>query len=153
MSPRTAWRLYTLGFAEVYDYVPGRTDWAASGRPVEGEFASVPTIGSLAHRDVPTCALDERVANVAERVRAAGWDTCLVTVDEGLVLGRLARRELEAPDERTAEQAMRPGPSTFRPNVSAHEMMHYMEEHDLRTAIVTRSDGTLVGIVRREELT
>src|ERR687888_503168 len=130
MSPRTAWRLYTLGFAEVYDYVPGRTDWAASGRPVEGEFASVPTIGSLAHRDVPTCALDE-----------------------GLVLGRLARRELEAPDERTAEQAMRPGPSTFRPNVSAHEMMHHMDEHDLRTAIVTRSDGTLVGIVRREGLT
>ena len=62
-------------------------------------------------------------------------------------------RELEAPDERTAEQAMRPGPSTFRPNVSAHEMMHYMDEHDLRTAIVTRSDGTLVGIVRREGLT
>jgi CBS domain-containing protein len=152
MSPRAAWRLETLGFAEVYDYVPGRADWAASGRPVEGAFASVPTIGALAHRDVPTCALDERVADVAERVRDAGWSTCLVTIGRGVVLGRLFRRELDAPDERTAEQAMRPGPSTFRPNVSAHEMMHYMDEHDLRTAIVTTSDGTLVGIVRKEEL-
>src|SRR5919204_4589370 len=115
MSPRAAWRLETLGFPEVYDYVPGRADWAASGRPVEGEFASVPTIGSLGHRDVPTCALDERVANVAERVRAAGWDTCIVTIDGGVVLGRLFRHELEGPEERTAEEAMRPGPSTFRP--------------------------------------
>src|SRR5919197_2509320 len=110
MSPRTAWRLYTLGFAEVYDYVPGRTDWAASGRPVEGEFASVPTIGSLAHRDVPTCALDERVAEVAERVRAAGWDTCLVTVNEGLVLGRLFRARA-----RSARRADRRGGDAARP--------------------------------------
>jgi len=152
MSPRAAWRLETLGFAEVYDYVPGIADWGASGRPVEGELADAPTNGSLAHRDVPRCALDDRVTDVAERVRAAGWDTSLVTIDRGVVLGWLLPEELESRDDRTAEEAMRPGPSTFRPNVSAHEMMHYMDEHDLRTAVVTRSDGTLVGLVRREDL-
>lgn len=33
-----------------------------------------------------------------------------------------------------------------------HEMMHFMDEHDLRTALVTASEGTLVGLVRRTDL-
>jgi hypothetical protein len=33
MSPRAAWRLEGLGFERVYDYVPGESDWFASGLP------------------------------------------------------------------------------------------------------------------------
>jgi Mg/Co/Ni transporter MgtE len=152
MSPRAAWRLETLGFGEVYDYAPGKADWAATGRPTEGEVASAPRIGSLADRTVPTCSLAESVGEVAERTRTAGWDTCIVVNEQRVVLGRLFRRELEAGGTRTVEEAMRSGPSTFRPNVTAHEMMHFMDEHDLRTALVTTSEGTLVGLVRREDL-
>src|SRR6266511_4403171 len=36
MSPRAAWRLESMGFAEVYDYVAGKADWGAAGLPLEG---------------------------------------------------------------------------------------------------------------------
>src|SRR5437899_2075665 len=102
LSPRAAWRLETLGFVEVYDYAPGKADWAASGRPTEGELASDRRIGALAHTDVPTCSLTERVDHVAERTAAAGSDTCVVVNDERVVLGRLFRRDLEAGGSGTA---------------------------------------------------
>ena len=50
MSPRAAWRLEGLGFERVYDYVPGKADWFASGLPKEGRLASVPTRGETARR-------------------------------------------------------------------------------------------------------
>lgn len=62
---------------------------------------------------------------------------------ERILLGRLFRRELDADGGRTVEEVMRSGPSTFRPNVSTHEMMHFLEEHNLRTALVTTSEGRL----------
>jgi hypothetical protein len=68
MSPRAAWRLEGIGFERVYDYVPGKADWFASGLPREGKLASVPTIGEAARRDVPTCAPAEKVGAVRERV-------------------------------------------------------------------------------------
>jgi hypothetical protein len=66
MSPRAAWRLEGLGFEMVYDYVPGKADWFASGLPKEGRLALVPTIGDAARREVPTCA-------VPGGRRTAGW--------------------------------------------------------------------------------
>src|ERR671930_433270 len=151
MSPRAAWRLETLWFTEVYDYVAGKADWFAMGRPMEGKLASLPRIGALADRDVPNCSLEEKVSEVAERTIASGWDTCIVVNEERVVLGRLFRKELEAGGDRRVEEVMRPGPSTFRPNVSTHEMMHYMDEHDLRTALVTDSEGKLIGLFKREQ--
>src|SRR5712691_4607943 len=139
MSPRAAWRLETLGFTEVYDYAPGKADWFASGRPMEGERASIPRVGAAARTDVPTCRLDEAVAQVAERTRAAGWDTCIVVNEHRVVLGRLFRGEMEEGGNRPVEEAMRSGPSTFRPNVTIEEMRRFMREHDLKTAVVTSS--------------
>ncbi|HXF73749.1 MAG TPA: CBS domain-containing protein [Actinomycetota bacterium] len=149
MSPRAAWRLESLGFTEVYDYAAGKADWAAAGLPVEGAAAEIPRIGEAARKDVPTCGLGERIGEVRERVRAAGWDTCLVVNAERVVLGRLFRVELEGDADATAEQVMRPGPSTFRPNVSVEEMTRFMDERGITTAVVTTSDGRLVGLFRR----
>ena len=47
MSPRAAWRLETLGFERVYDYVGGKADWLGHALPREGEAASVPNAGEL----------------------------------------------------------------------------------------------------------
>jgi len=69
-----------------------------------------------------------------------------------VVLGRILTSELSANGDARAEEVMRPGPSTFRPNVSVAQMLEYMREHDLRSAPVTRGDGTLVGLVLRSEL-
>jgi|SRR5438309_8682400 len=150
MSPRAAWRLEGLGFSEVYVYAAGKADWGAAGLPVEGEVASRPTIAALARRDVPTCRAADRVGVIRERIK--GWETCLVVNEARVLLGRIRASDLPADDAATAESVMRLGPSTFRPNVSAEQMLGYMREHDLHSAPVTRSDGTLVGLVLRSDL-
>src|SRR5258708_34308688 len=76
MSPRAAWRLESLGFAEVYDYTAGKADWLAWGRPREGRTAQVPTVGEVARRDVPTCGLAERVGGAKARAQATGHEAC-----------------------------------------------------------------------------
>src|SRR5438105_430804 len=148
MSPRAAARLEALGFRECYDFAAGKALWFAMGRPIEGELASVLRIGALADRDVPTCSLRQRIGDVADSTRATGWDTAIVVDSDTRVLGRLFADELSAPRYRTVEEAMRSGPSTFRPNVTQREMMRYMDEHDLRTALVTDPDGRLIGLFK-----
>ena len=46
---------------------------------------------------------------------------------------------------------MRPGPSTFRPNVPIAEMVAFMAKHDLPNAPVTTSAGELIGLLVRED--
>jgi CBS domain-containing protein len=151
MSPRAAWRLESLGFREVYDYVEGKLDWLAAGFETEGTNASKTRAADIARRDVPTCRLDERLGEVRERVRAAGWDACVVTNDEGIVLGLLRAAELDGDADKRIEEAMRPGPSTFRPHELARTMADHMTEHDLVNAPITTSDGRLVGLLLRDD--
>ena len=67
-----------MGFTEVYDYVAGKLDWLAAGGAIEGEGAAQPHAGTVARGDVPTCGLEERLGEVRERVKAAGWDACCI---------------------------------------------------------------------------
>lgn len=135
----------------MYDYVTGKLDWLAAGLPSEGTNAERPRAGDVARSDVPTCQMDERLGDVRERVRAAGWEACVVVSEERVVLGLLRSKELEANPELRIEEAMRPGPSTFRPFVSVDEMATFMIEHDLESAPITTSDGRLVGLLKRED--
>jgi CBS domain-containing protein len=151
MSPRAAWRLESLGFREVYDYATGKQNWLASGLPVEGEKADAPRAGKVARADAPTCLPGERVSDVKERIEASGWDTCVVVNEQRVVFGMLRPRQLEGDPDRTAEEAMAPGPSTFRPHVDAADLGEYMVRHDLPTAPITTGDGVLVGVLLRED--
>ncbi|SRR6266545_4830229 len=151
MSPRAAWRLESLGFTSVYDYVAGKLDWLAAGLPSEGTNAERPRAGDVARRDAPTCRLDELLGDVRERVEAAGWSACVVVNDQSVVFGLLRSKELHADPELPIEKAMRPGPSTFRPFVPIGEMAAFMAEHDLESSPITTSDGRLVGLLLRED--
>jgi CBS domain-containing protein len=151
MSPRAAWRLEGLGFEKVYDYVPGKADWFASGLLKEGRLAAVPTIGDAARRDVPTCAPAEKVSAARDRVRAAGWDACVVVNKERIVLGLLREKELSSDPEATVERVMRSGPAAFRPDVPVGKMAERMRERGARTVLVTTSDGRLVGLLYRDD--
>ena len=151
MSPRAAWRLESLGFAEVYDYVAGKLDWMAAGLPTEGTNAQRPRAGEVARTDVPTCGLGESLGAVRDRVRGQGWDAVMVVNDERVVLGLLRSEELDKDPGLTIEQAMRPGPSTFRPFVAIAEMARFMTEHDLESSPITTSDGRLVGLLLRPD--
>ena len=151
MSPRAAWRLESLGFTEVYDYVAGKVDWLAAGLQTQGTNAERPRAADVASRDVPTCRLDERLGDVRQRAMSAGWDASVVVNEEGIVLGLLRAAELEGEPGMSVGQAMRPGPSTFRPFVGIEEMAKYMTDHDLASAPVTASDGKLIGLLRRDD--
>ena len=151
MSPRAAWRLEGTGFEKVYDYVPGKADWLASGLPREGKLASVLTIGDAARRDVPTCAPAEKVEKVRDRVRAAGWDACVVVNKERVVLGLLREKELSSDPGATVERVMRSGPTTFRPDVPVGKLAKRMRERGAHTVLVTTSDGRLVGLLYRDD--
>jgi Mg/Co/Ni transporter MgtE len=142
-----------MGFTQVYDYVAGKLNWLAAGLATEGSNAQKPRAGDVARRDVPTCGLDERLGEAARRVRAAGWDACVVVNHERVVLGLLRAKELEADQALRIEQAMRPGPSTFRPYVSIVEMARFMADHDRESSPITTSDGRLVGLLRRRDAT
>ena len=151
MSPRAAWRLESLGFGEVYDYVAGKLDWMAAGLRTEGTNAAHPRAGEVSRRDVPTAGLDERLGDVRERVRAAGWDAVVVINEERVVFGLLRSKELDKDPELRMEQAMRPGPSTFRPYVSVKEMAETMTKHMLESSPITTSDGRLVGLLLQSD--
>ncbi len=140
-----------MGFTQVYDYSAGKLDWLAAGLPIEGTAAGRPRAGSVARADVPTCRLDERLGQVRDRARVAGWDACVVVNQERVVLGLLRAKELDADSGLRIEQAMRPGPSTFRPNVPIEELAEYMTGHHLESSPITTSDGRLVGLLRRSD--
>ena len=108
--------------------------------------------GDVAHRDVPTCHLDERLRDVQQRVRHGGWDTCIVVGEDGVVLGRIGRKALASDEDVSAEEAMSLGPSTVRPSIGTDALLARMRERRLKSYVVTTSDGRLVGLVRRDEL-
>jgi CBS domain-containing protein len=151
MSPRAAWRLESLGFAEVYDYAAGKEDWLAWGLPREGRLAQVPTVGEVARRDVPTCGLADRIADAKARAQAAGFAACVVVNEQRIVLGLLRSQELSADPAATAEQVMRAGPTTYRLDVPAREAGTRMRQRGVDALLVTTPDGALVGLLRRED--
>ena len=151
MSPRAASRLEALGFTQVYDYVAGKADWGSFGLPLEGRRPSSTRVGAHVRTDVPACGPADRMAKVRERVRAADWDTCFVTNAERVVVGRLGRAALAGGDDVSVEEAMTLGPSTVRPSLELDKAVERMHRQNLTSLPVTRSDGVLVGIIRRDD--
>ena len=153
MSARAAWRLETLGFEHVYRYTAGKVDWTGAGLPVAGELAGAPRIVDATRRDVPTCRLDERLADVRQRTLGTGWDRCLVVNEQRVVLGILRGEALDAPPETRIEDVMDPAPVTFRPDTLLRKFVKYLLEHvgEVEHVVVTTGDGELVGSVARAD--
>jgi len=151
MAPRAAARLEAMGFEEIHEYKAGKLDWLAAGLPTEGDNSQRPRASTAARKDVPTCGPDERLGDVRVRSEAAGLEAAVVVDESDIVLGLLRARELARGDDLRVVEAMRPGPSTFRPYVPIKEMADYMTAHNLESAPVTTSDGKLVGLLLRSE--
>jgi CBS domain-containing protein len=100
---------------------------------------------------VPTAALTDRLGDVRDRVRGAGWDAVVVVDADRVVLGLLRAKELDRDPDLSIEVAMRPGPSTFRPYVPIKEIADYMTRHDVASSPITTSDGRLVGLLYRSD--
>jgi CBS domain-containing protein len=151
MAPRAAVRLETLGFRDVYEYGGGKLDWLAAGLPTQGENSTRPRAATVCRRDVPVCALPDRLGDVRGRARDAGWNGAVVVDARGVVLGLLRDEDLAKDANLTAELAMSAGPSTFRPYVPIKEMADYMTKHELESSPITTSDGRLVGLLYRSD--
>jgi Mg/Co/Ni transporter MgtE len=84
-------------------------------------------------------------------VRAAGAGTCFVVNEERVVLGRLGRAALARDDDVPVADAMSAGPSTVRPSLDLAAAVERMRRQKLTNLPVTRSDGVLLGLVRRDD--
>ena len=151
MSPRAAWRLESIGFTRVYDYTAGKADWGSFGLPLEGNADGSTRVSSLVTTEPPTCRLDELVSDVAARL-PTDWDFCVVTNEADIVLGMLGRSALRSKEYASVEEAMSAGPSTIRPSARLDAISKRMHDQQLTGMIVTRSDGTLVGLLRAEDI-
>src|SRR5437870_6809201 len=151
MSPRAASRLETLGFSRVYDYAAGKADWCSSGLPLDGDADSRTRVSSVTATAVPTCRLDELVPDVAARL-PDGWDIRVVTNHENVVLGMVGRSALRSNRQARVEEAMAGGPSTIRPSARLDAVTKRMHDQNVTRIIVTRSDGTLLGVLRAEDI-
>ena len=96
---------------------------------------------------VLTCGLGDRLGEVAARAGEVGTDLCVVLNQGGVIMGVLRRQRLAGPAEQTAEEAMRPGPSTFRPSVPIDEMIEFLTARNITGALVGTPDGKLLGAV------
>ena len=152
MSPRAACRLETLGFAQVFDYVPGKADWLARGLPREGEKAVERRAGDLAHDDVVTAQLDDRVGAIRPQVERSPYGFAFVLSAAGTLLGRLRKSALQGDPDRPVEDAMAPGPSTVRADTSLGSLRRRLDDRSLKSAVVTTPEGKLIGVVRRSDL-
>ncbi len=147
-----------MGFGEVYDYVAGKVDWFGAGLPGEGKAAELTRIGALVNADVPTCAMDDRVGDV--RNRLGQDDVCLVVNDERVVLGLVQGEDLDGDgdgdsssvEDRPVGEVMQEGPTTLRPNVPAAVLAGQLEGGTFSWLVVTDPEGALFGILRGPDL-
>ncbi len=151
MSPRAAWRLETLGFTSVYDYVAGKADWFAAGLPREGSLTSIPRASDVARRDDVTCQPTDRVSDVTKRIRAAGKEACVVTTDGGVVLGRVRTDRLDGVSQVAVEEVMELGPTTTRADTTLEAILERLNARNVESILVATSDGRLVGTLYRSD--
>jgi hypothetical protein len=152
MSPRAASRLESLGFSEVCDYAAGKMDGFAAGLPIEGEAAGEVHIGQLARSDAPSCSLRDGLVEVRKRVESTGWDQAVVLDQRRVLLGWLGRDALSGDPSATVAAVMLEGPVTFRPNMPVGETASWMDGRSVDSVLVTSSDGTFLGVLRRGDL-
>jgi len=74
----------------------------------------------------------------------------VVVSDENVILGDLRGKALAADPTTLVADVMNPAPSTYRPNVSVHEMAHALAESGARRVLVSDGDGNLIGVLTHE---
>jgi Mg/Co/Ni transporter MgtE len=148
MSARAAWRLEGLSFT-VHRYQAGKADWFAAGLSREGKDAGIPRVADIAARDVPTAHLEQTIGEVRERLGEETVEPLIVLDANRVVLGVVTIPLAEAHPQSRIEDVMDPAPVTFRPNLRVGEMPAYFKKEGVQHALVTTSDGVLVGLVHR----
>jgi CBS domain-containing protein len=151
MSPRAAWRLEAAGFGPAYDYAAGKTDWLAADLPFEG---TAKLAGMFTRRGVATSGEHTPAAEALRLLESQEFGPVLVLNQAGVVMGAVYRDGLaSAAGEAEAGTIMRFGVSTVRPSEDAEALAHRMAHAEVTRVVVTRPDGTLVGLFFAADVT
>jgi Mg/Co/Ni transporter MgtE len=144
MSPRAAWRLEAAGFGPVYDYAAGKADWLAADLPFEG---TAKLAGRFTRRGVATAGERTPAAEALRLLDTQGFGPVVVVNQAGVVMGAAHRDALaSASPEAEVGTVMRSGVSTVRPSEDAAALAHRMGHREVTRVVVTRPDGTLIGL-------
>ena len=128
----------------MYDYAAGKMDWLAADLPFDG---TAQLAGPFTRRGVATTAEGTAVAEVLRLREAQGFGPVVVVNRAQVVMGAAYRRDLAAASADAAVgTVMRSGVSTVRPSEDAAALAHRMGHAGVTGVVVTRSDGTLVGL-------
>lgn len=151
MSPRAAWRLEEAGFGRVYDYAAGKTDWIAADLPFDG---TARLVARFTRRDVATVTERTPAGEALRLLDAQGFGPVLVLNRAGVVMGAAYRDTLESASVETGTgTVMRFGVSTVRPSEDAAALAQRMSHAGVTRVVVTRPDGTLVGLFFAADVT
>ena len=150
MSPRAAWRLEAAGFGPVYDYMAGKMDWLAADLPFEG---TAQLAGMFTRRGVVTAGEHTAAAEALRLLEAQGFGPVVVLNEAGVVMGAAYRDRLQAASaDAEVGSVMRFGVSTVRPSEDAAALAHRMGDRGVSRVVVSRSDGTLIGLFFAEDV-
>jgi hypothetical protein len=138
-----------MGFSDVLLYHPGKMDWMAAGLPTEGDDGER-LAGDLLRQDLPSCAPDERLGDVASRLH--GWSWCAVTDEDRVLLGAVSAGTISEHPDAPALEVAEPGPSTYRASLPADELLETMQRTEQDEAFLSDPDGRLLGAVTRADL-
>jgi rhodanese-related sulfurtransferase len=150
LSPRAAHRLEQLGFTEVYDYVAGKVAWLACGLPGAGLLHDDRRAGARVHTEVPRLKPDATIADLNALI--GDWEVAVVVDGDDVVLGSIRCEARDLPAHLDVVSVMQSGPPTVRPSIPTRELAKSLDDDAQQTILVTNLDGTLVGLVRRDDL-
>jgi CBS domain-containing protein len=144
MSPRAAWRLEAAGFSPVYEYAAGKADWLAADLPFEG---TAELAGMFTRRGVAAVGERTPVAEALRLLDVQGFGPVVVLNQADVVTGAAYGHNLQsAAADAEVGTVLRFGVSTVRPSEDAAALAHRMGHAEVTRVVVTRSDGTLVGL-------
>jgi CBS-domain-containing membrane protein len=151
MSPRAAWRLEAAGFGPVHDYAVGKADWLAADLPFEG---TAQLAGMFTRRGVATVGEHATAAEALRLLEAQGFGPVVVINQAGMVMGAAYQDQLTgAVQEAEVGTVTRFAVSTVRPSEDAAALAHRMGDRGVTRTVVTRPEGTLVGLFFAADMT
>jgi rhodanese-related sulfurtransferase/CBS domain-containing protein len=150
LSSRGAHLLEHLGFAEVYDYVASKAAWLAEGLPGAGLLSDDERAKAFVRADVPRVKPDATIADIVGMV--GDWEVVVVVDADEVVLGSVRSDARSLPQDVAVTAVMQSGPPTVRPSIPIRELAKSMDENGESRILVTKLDGTLLGLVRRADL-
>jgi CBS domain-containing protein len=134
----------------VYDYAAGKADWLADDRPFDG---TARLAGTFTRRNVATAAEGVTAGEALRLLDARGFERVIVVNQIGVVMGAADRDWLAAAAaEAEVGTVARFGVSTVRPSEDAAALARRMGDRGVSQVVVTRPDGTLVGLFFRADI-